>query len=64
VDLAGRFVYDEHGNEIVNFGKYKGRSVKEVLLRDPGYYGWVMQSNFTLNTKQALTRLKLKYTGR
>ena len=61
VDLAGRFVYDEKGNEVVNFGKYKGKSVREVLMRDPGYYGWIIQSDFTLNTKQTLTRLKLKY---
>jgi len=64
VDLAGRFIYDDNHNEIVNFGKYKGKSVKEVLLRDPGYYGWVMQGDFTLNTKQVLTRLRLKYIGR
>ena len=64
VDLAGRFVYDEKGNEVVNFGKYKGKSVREVLMRDPGYYGWIIQSDFTLNTKQTLTRLKLKYAGR
>jgi DNA polymerase-3 subunit epsilon len=64
VDLAGRFVYDEKGNEVVNFGKYKGKSVSEVLMRDPGYYGWIIQSDFTLNTKQTLTRLKLKYAGR
>ena len=64
VDLAGRFEYDEKGNEVVNFGKYKGKSVREVLMRDPGYYGWIIQSDFTLNTKQTLTRLKLKYAGR
>jgi DNA polymerase-3 subunit epsilon len=64
VDLAGRFVYNEEGVEIVNFGKYKGQSVKDVLQKDPGYYGWIMQSDFTLNTKQVLTRLRFKYAGR
>jgi DNA polymerase-3 subunit epsilon len=64
VDLAGRFVYDANHNEMVNFGKYKGKSVREVLLRDPGYYGWIMQGDFTLNTKQVLTKLKLKYMSR
>ena len=52
------------GNEIVNFGKYKGKPVREVLQRDPGYYGWMIQGNFTLNTKQTLTRLRLKYAIR
>ena len=26
IDFAGRFVYDEQGREVVNFGKYKGKS--------------------------------------
>ena len=64
VDLAGRFVYNDKGEEVVNFGKYNGQTVKSVLQRDPGYYGWMMQGSFTLNTKQTLTRLKLKYAGR
>ncbi|MCR4920229.1 MAG: ribonuclease H-like domain-containing protein [Bacteroidaceae bacterium] len=64
VDLAGRFVYDDHGNEIINFGKYKGKAVRDVLRSDPGYYGWMIQGNFTLNTKQTLTRLRLKYAVR
>ena len=64
VDLAGRFVYDDDGHEVFNFGKYKGQRVEDVLKRDTGYYGWMLNGDFTLNTKQALTRLKLKYTGR
>ena len=60
IDLAGRFIYDEQGKPVVNFGKYKGRSVKEVLKSDPGYYGWIMQGDFSQDTKQTLTRLRLK----
>lgn len=63
IDFAGRFVYDENGTELVNFGKYKGKPVKEVLQKDPGYYGWIMQSDFTMNTKQVLTKLKFKYAA-
>lgn len=59
VDLAGRFVYDEQGREIVNFGKYKGRELRNVLRTDPGYYAWMMQGDFTQDTKQNLTRIKL-----
>ena len=64
IDFAGRFVYDENGNEIINFGKYKGKAIKDVLSRDPGYYSWIMQGDFTLNTKQVLTKLRLKYAAR
>ena len=60
VDFAGRIVYDESGREVFNFGKYKGMPVDAVLDRDPGYYGWMMNGDFTLNTKQVLTRIKLR----
>lgn len=60
VDLAGRIVYNEQGVEIINFGKYKGRPVSEVLQKDPGYFSWIMQGEFTQNTKQTFLRLKLR----
>lgn len=60
VDFAGRMVYNEHNEEVFNFGKYRGQRVVDVLKSDPGYYGWVMQGNFTLNTKQMLTRIRLR----
>ena len=60
VDFAGRMVYDDAGNELINFGKYKGERVDVVLARDPGYYAWIMKGDFPLNTKQVLTRIKLR----
>ena len=60
VDLMGRVVYDENGKEIFNFGKYKGRLVKEVFEKDPGYYGWIMQGDFPAYTKKVITRLRLE----
>ena len=60
VDFAGRMVYDDAGNELINFGKYKGERVDVVLARDPSYYAWIMNGDFPLNTKQALTRIKLR----
>src|SRR6056297_1056250 len=60
VDFAGRIVYDEEGNEIFNFGKYKGKPVEEVLQKDPGYYGWMINNNFPLYTKKILTSIKLR----
>ncbi len=60
VDFAGRMVYDDNGNEVFNFGKYKGQLVKDVLAKDPGYYGWILGSEFTLNTKAALTRIRVR----
>ena len=68
VDFAGRIIWkdltdaqgntltDKDGNprrhEVFNFGKYKGWDVAEVLRRDPGYFSWMLSSDFTFNTKQ------------
>lgn len=76
VDFAGRIVWedmkDQEGkvlldatgkvrrHEIFNFGKYKGWDVAEVLRKDPGYYSWMLASDFTYNTKQVLTRIRLR----
>ena len=60
VDFAGRMVYDDNGVEVFNFGKYKGQSVSEVLKKDPGYYSWILNSDFTLNTKAMLTKIRLR----
>ncbi|WP_314080457.1 3'-5' exonuclease [Hoylesella pleuritidis] len=76
VDFAGRIVWqnqkgkdgqpllDEAGNtrkqEVFNFGKYKGWAVADVLHRDPGYYSWMLAGDFTNNTKQVLTRIRLR----
>ena len=59
-DFAGRIVYDDAGSEVFNFGKYKGEKVETVLVRDSGYYAWMMNGDFPLNTKQVLTRIKLR----
>ena len=60
VDFAGRIVYNDKHVEVFNFGKYKGIPVTDVLRRDPGYYSWIMQGDFALNTKQVLTEIALR----
>lgn len=63
VDFAGRIILNENDVEVFNFGKYKGRPVIEVLQVDPGYYSWILNGDFTLNTKNILTKIKLRQTG-
>ena len=76
VDFAGRIVWgemkdrngqpllDKDGNprltEVFNFGKHKGLPVADVLHIDPGYYSWILAGDFTYNTKQVLTRIRLR----
>lgn len=57
VDYARRFSYDDKGVEVFNFGKYKGRSVAEVLRNEPQYYDWMMKGDFPMHTKQKLTEI-------
>ncbi|MBP5338838.1 MAG: 3'-5' exonuclease [Prevotella sp.] len=80
VDFAGRIVWGEakdiKGNVIVgedgkpimteyfNFGKHKGKTVTDVLRFDPGYYAWILGGDFTYNTKQVLTRIRLREAQR
>lgn len=64
VDFAGRIIYNDKHIPVFNFGKYKGQSVEDVLARDPGYYGWMMQGDFPQNTKHVLTKLRLKAIGK
>lgn len=60
VDLAGRIIYNDKKQEVINFGKYKGRLVTDVLAQDPGYYSWILQGDFPQNTKDAFTNIKLR----
>lgn len=60
VDLAGRIVLNDQNVEVFNFGKYKGQPVADVLRRDIGYFGWMMQGDFPQNTKNVLTNIKLR----
>lgn len=75
VDFAGKIVWGpipgpdgkpllnsdgtERLQEVFNFGKYKGWAVQNVLLRDPGYFSWMMAGDFALDTKQVLTRIRM-----
>ncbi len=64
-DLAARIVFNEKNEEVFNFGKYKGRKVAEVFDTDQGYYGWMMNGDFSQDTKKVITAIKLrKLTGK
>jgi len=60
VDFAGKIVLNDQDVEVFNFGKYKDKPVEEILKKDTGYYGWMMQGDFSLNTKNVLTRIRLR----
>ncbi len=59
-DIMGRIIYNEAGKEVFNFGRYKGEEVEKVFRRDLGYYNWMMQGEFAENTKQVITRIRMR----
>ena len=59
-DFAGFIGYNKDGEEVFNFGKHKGVLVEEVLEKEPGYFGWLLNADFPLYTKKVLTRVKLR----
>ena len=63
IDFAGRIIEDDNGDAIFNFGKHKGKKVKEVLAKEKGYYSWMMNSDFPEYTKKVITQVKLGLTN-
>ncbi len=61
LDYAGRIALDDKDVPLINFGKHKGKPVEAVLRTDPSYYSWIMNGEFTLDTKQVITELKIRF---
>lgn len=59
VDYTGRLTYNNKGDIVFNFGKFKDKKVTAVLEREPQYYDWIMNSEFSLDLKRKLTSIKL-----
>ncbi|MDE1207335.1 3'-5' exonuclease [Tenacibaculum larymnensis] len=57
-DFAGFILFDDKDQEIFSFGKYKGRTVEEVLKENPGYNAWIQNADFPLYTKKVLREIK------
>lgn len=64
VDFAGRMVYNEHGVELINFGKHKGKCVEEVFQMEPSYYSWMQKGDFPLYTKRCLEKIWIRWNGK
>ena len=60
VDYAGRIVYNDKGEEVFSFGKYKGRRVEEIFQLEPSYYSWMMNGGFPLYTKKVITEIRFR----
>jgi len=59
-DFAGFITFNKEGLECFSFGKHKGKLVTDVLEKEPGYFGWLLNADFPLYTKKVLTAIKLR----
>lgn len=55
-DFAGRLGYNKQNVLIYNFGKHKNKTIEQVHAQEPGYYGWMLDADFPLYTKQCLRK--------
>ena len=61
VDFAGLIVRNEAGEPVVNFGKHKGKTVREVFNTERSYFRWIQDGAFTLDTKHQFAKLEEEY---
>ena len=59
-DFAGYIVFNKKDEECFSFGKHKGQTVENILDKEPGYFGWLLKSDFPLYTKKILTQIRMR----
>lgn len=61
VDYAGRLIYNDKGEAVVNFGKHKDKTAREVWQAEPSYFSWIQNGDFTMDTKAQFARLAQQF---
>lgn len=61
VDFSGMLVYNDKGEAVINFGKHKGKTARQVFNTEPSYFAWIQQGSFTLDTKAQFARLEEEF---
>ena len=61
VDFSGHLILDDKGEVLINFGKHKGKTARQVFEQDPSYYAWIQQGSFTLDTKAQFAKLEEQF---
>jgi len=61
VDFSGHLIFNEEGEPVVNFGKHKGKTLRQVFSSEPSYFAWIQQGTFTLDTKTVFARYEEQY---
>ena len=61
VDFSGHLILDDKGEILINFGKHKGKTARQVYNSDPSYFAWIQQGSFTLDTKAQFAKLEEQF---
>ena len=61
VDFSGHLILDDKGEVLINFGKHKGKTARQVYNSDPSYFSWIQQGTFTLDTKAQFAKLEEQF---
>ena len=61
IDYAGRLVRGKGGEAVINFGKHRGKTAREVYEVEPAYFAWIENGEFTMDTKRQFARLKEQF---
>lgn len=57
VDATQRLRYNSKKEIVFNFGKYRGRGVREVFEEDAPYYRWIMSKDFSVQVKRIVSKI-------
>lgn len=52
LDATNRLREDASGEVVFNFGKYKGKRARDVFKREPSYYKWIQDKDFSVQVKE------------
>lgn len=61
VDFSGHLIYNDAGEPVINFGKHKGKTARQVYFSEPSYFAWIQQGSFTLDTKKQFEKLEERF---
>jgi len=63
-DFAGFIGYNKEGQEIITFGKHKGKVIEVLFKTEPGYFSWIQNADFPNYTKKVLRDLKNRISNK
>lgn len=61
LDFQGKVILNPEGVAVFSFGKLQGKPVGESLVADVKYHNWIINGDFTTDTKKVIDKLVMEY---